>query len=57
MLIDLILFVLRIGLVVVFWSFVWKYIRPRTQGMRIVRAALLVLGLLVLLAMVRITGG
>ena len=55
MLTNMISFILRICLIAVFWFVVWKYIEPRTQRMRIFRAALLVLGLLVILAMVRIT--
>jgi len=56
MLTNIISFILRISLIAVFWFFVWKYVEPRTQRMRILRAALLVLGLLIILAMVRITG-
>jgi len=50
-------FVLKISLIVTLWAFVWRYVEPRTQAMRILRAALLVLGLLGVLAVVRITGG
>ena len=53
---DLIFFVLRISLVATIWVFVWRFIEPKTQLMRILRAALLVLGLLVVLAVIRITG-
>ena len=53
---DIVFFVLRISLIVAFWAFVWKIIEPKTQLMRILRAALLVLGLLVILAMLKITG-
>ena len=53
---DIIAFVLRIGLVVALWAFVWKYVEPRTQLMRILRAALLVFGLLGILAVLRIAG-
>jgi hypothetical protein len=53
---DIISFVLRIGLVVALWAFVWKYVEPRTQLMRILRAALLVFGLLGILAVLRIAG-
>ena len=51
---DIALFVLRISLIVALWAFVWKFIEPKTQLMRILRAALLVLGLLVVLAMLKI---
>lgn len=50
-------FVLRILLVVMLWLFVWRVIEPRTQLMRIVRAALLVLCLLGVLVVLKITGG
>ena len=52
---DLISFILRVSLIAVFWFFVWQYIEPKTQLMRILRAALLVVGLLIIMAMVRIT--
>ena len=53
---SIIFFVLRISLIVALWAFVWKFIEPKTQLMRVLRAALLVLGLLVVLAMLKITG-
>jgi hypothetical protein len=53
---DIVFFVLRISLIVALWAFVWKFIEPKTQLMRILRAALLVLGLLVVLTMLKITG-
>jgi hypothetical protein len=56
MLQDIVFFVLRISLIVALWAFVWKFIEPKTQLMRVLRAALLVLGLLVVLAMLKITG-
>jgi hypothetical protein len=49
-------FVLRISLIVAIWAFVWRFVEPRTQLTRVLRAALLVLGLLVILAMIRISG-
>ncbi len=53
---DIVFFVLRISLIVALWAFVWKFIEPKTQLMRILRAALLVLGLLVILTMLKVTG-
>ena len=53
---DILSFVLRIWLVVALWAFVWKFVEPRTQLMRILRAALLVFGLLGILAVLRIAG-
>ncbi len=50
-------FVLRIWLIAVFWGFIWRFVEPRTQPMRILRAALLLLGLLGILTALRITGG
>lgn len=49
-------FVLRISLIVAFWAFIWQFMEPRTQLMRILRAALLLLGLLIILVVLRITG-
>ncbi len=56
MLRDMVFFVLRISLIVTLWISVWKFIEPKTQLMRILRAALLVLGLLVVLSILKITG-
>lgn len=53
---DLVFFVLRISLIAALWAFVWKFIEPKTQLMRVLRAALLVLGLLVILTMLKVTG-
>jgi len=53
---DIVFFVLRVSLIVAIWAFVWKFIEPKTQLMRILRAALLVLGLLFILAMLKATG-
>jgi hypothetical protein len=50
-------FVLRISLVALIWAFVWRFVEPRTQSLRILRAALLVLSLLAVLAFIRISGG
>jgi membrane protein DedA with SNARE-associated domain len=48
-------FVLRLCLIAAVWAFIWRFVEPRTQRMRILRAALLVLGLLFVLGVVRIT--
>jgi len=53
---DMVSFVLRVSLIVALWAFVWRYVEPKTQLMRILRAALLMLGLLGILALLRITG-
>jgi hypothetical protein len=50
-------FVLRVALVVTIWAFVWRYMEPKTQLMRVLRAALLVLGLLGALAVTRVICG
>lgn len=50
-------FVLRISLIGAFWAFVWGYVEPKTQRMRVLRAALLLLGLLVILAALKVTSG
>jgi len=56
MLESIISFVLRMWLVVALWVCVWKFVEPRTQLMRILRAALLVFGLLGIWAVLKITG-
>jgi hypothetical protein len=53
---NLVFFVLRISLIAALWASVWKFIEPKTQLMRVLRAALLVLGLLVILAILKVTG-
>ncbi len=53
---DFISFILRISLIAALWVFVWKLLEPRTQLMRILRAAVLLLGLLGLLVVLRMTG-
>ncbi len=53
---DIISFVLRITLIVTLYLFVWRFVKPRTQLMRVLRAALLVLTLLGALAVLRVTG-
>ena len=57
MLVSIANFILRLALIVTIWLFVWRYVEPKTQLMRILRAALLVLGLLGALAVMRITCG
>jgi multisubunit Na+/H+ antiporter MnhF subunit len=53
---DIISFVLRITLVVTLCSYVWRFVKPNTQLMRVLRAALLVLTLLGILVVLRVTG-
>ena len=53
---SIIFFTLRLSLVATTFAFVWRYLEPKTQLMRIMRAALLVLGLLAVLAVVKVTG-
>ena len=57
MIANFMIFLLRIGVVIAFWGFIWKVIEPRTQCRRIVRALLLTLGLLGILAVLRTVGG
>ena len=56
MLREMLSFVLRILLIVVLWASVWRFVQPKTQLMRILRAALLMLVLLGVLALMRVTG-
>ncbi len=53
---GIISFVLRITLVVTLCLFVWRFVEPRTQIMRVLRAALLVHTLLGILVVLRTTG-
>jgi len=53
---NFISFILRISLIVAVWSFAWRLLEPRTQLMRILRAAVLLLGLLGILVVLRIAG-
>ena len=53
---SLVFFALRLSLITTIVVFVWRYLEPKTQLMRIMRAALLVLGLLAVLAVVKVTG-
>jgi len=53
---DFVSLILRISLIVALWAFVWKVLEPRTQLMRILRAAVLLLGLLGILVVLRMTG-
>jgi len=51
-----IIFVLRVCLVTVIGAFFWRLIEPKTKQARILRAGLLVVGLLVTWAVVRSIG-
>ena len=53
---SIVYFILRISLVASLCTFIWLFVEARTQLTRILRAALLLLGLLVILAVLRITG-
>ena len=53
---GIISFALRMWLIAAVWAVVWRYVKPKSQSMRLLRAALLVLGLLGVLAVTRITG-
>ncbi len=48
-------FILRVLFIALIWFFVWRFVEPRTQLLRILRATLLVLSLLAALAFIRIT--
>jgi uncharacterized membrane protein YjjP (DUF1212 family) len=49
-------FMFRLCIIVCFWAFIWGYMKPKGQLTRIVRAGLLVLVLLFVLAVMRMTG-
>jgi len=50
-------FLHRILLIAVFWALIWRLIEPRTRLMRILRAVMLVLGLMAILTIERLAGG
>jgi len=56
MVMDLLLFVFRLLGAGAICAFVWTFVKPKNQFMRIVRAALLVCCLLVVLLVLRSTG-
>lgn len=47
---------LRIIFIAALWALIWRFVEPKTQRMRILRAALLLLCLTVILAVLRFTG-
>jgi hypothetical protein len=47
---------LRFGLIAAIWALTWRLVEPRTQLMRILRAALLLCALLCVLAVLKMTG-
>jgi hypothetical protein len=51
-----IIFVLRMCLIATIWAAVWLYVEPRTKVMRVIRAALLVVALLLTLAAMKTVG-
>jgi len=53
---DFILFILRLSLIVVVCAFVWRFVQPKNQARRLVRATLLVLALLTVLAITKVSG-
>jgi len=53
---SIITFVLRLSLIAAVWVFFWQLVQPRTQLMRIFRAALVLAALLVIMALMKITG-
>ncbi len=56
MFINTLSFIVRLWVIIAFWVFVWKVVEPKTQLMRVLRAALLVVGFLGILGLLRITG-
>jgi hypothetical protein len=46
-------FLLRLGLILAVWMFVWNLGSPKTQRLGIFRAAILVIALMAVLALVR----
>ena len=56
MFINTLSFIVRLWIIIAFWVFVWKVVEPKTQLMRVLRAALLVVGFLGILGLLKITG-
>lgn len=56
MLMDVFTFILRIGILLSFSIFVFKWIEPKTQTHRIFRAALLAAGFLAILVVMKTFG-
>ena len=54
---NLLIFGLRFVMVVALWSAIWQFTTPKTQLMKVLRAAMIVIGLAGILAAVRLTGG
>ncbi len=52
-----VMLVLRACLIAVVWALSWQLIRPTTQTMRVLRAAVLVFALLLIMAVVHLTAG
>ena len=44
--IQLITFIIRLAIVAIIWSIVWRQIKPKSQAMRIIRAGILVVSML-----------
>ena len=53
---DMISFFWRITLVLLAWIFIWNRIQPKTQSMRILRAALVLFAMLAILAVTKAIG-
>ncbi len=53
---NILLVVLRLWIVIAVWAFVWELVEPKTQRLRILRAALLLVCLLVVLTLLRVAG-
>ena len=52
---DTLSFFLRFCVIVTLWVWIWRVVEPKTQVLRIARAALLVLGLVFVLTLMRIS--
>jgi len=50
------IFILRIFFIITVWAFFWQLIEPKTKQARLLRAGLLVVGLLVTLVALRAFG-
>jgi len=53
---DMISFIWRVLLIIFAWVFIWDRIQPKTLSMRVLRAFLIALSMIAILAITKIVG-